>query len=96
LKWRSAGGEIPRNQDFAMDVLLEEGGRPVSGAQINLRGWMPDHGHGFVRQPLVMEKGDGLYRLEGVLLHMRGKWQLFFDVTKESSSDVVSFELELP
>jgi len=95
LAWRPLGGELPRNREFDVEVVLREDGEPLAGARVGLRGWMPDHGHGLVRQPIVTDAGGGRYLVEGLLLHMRGTWQLFFDVRVGSARDVVAFEFEL-
>jgi len=95
LAWRPARGALPRNEDFALDVAVWRDGRPLRGATLVVRGWMPDHGHGMVRRPLVDEAGEGRYRVDGMLLHMRGRWQIDFDVTDGTTMDTVRFEIEL-
>lgn len=95
LAWRPLEGVIPRNQDFALEVRLSGRDGPLAGAPIHVRGWMPEHGHGLIRQPLVLDRGDGTYLVEGVLLHMRGAWQLTFDVLIGAETRVFTFELEL-
>ena len=50
----------------------------------------------FVVRPQTTDNGDGSYLIEGMLLHMRGFWQVFFDVIeKEGYSERASFDLEL-
>lgn len=95
LAWRPVGGTVPRNEVFKLEVMLLRDGQLLAGPQVRVRGWMPDHGHGLVRTPLVTDLGDGRHRVEGLLLHMRGLWQLFFDVTDGQQTDCVSFELSL-
>ncbi len=96
VRWRPVGdGAVPRNEPFALDVQLFREGQPLSGAVLRVRGWMPDHGHGLVRQPTVTELGDGNYRVDNLLLHMRGLWQLVFDVGEGAERQNVVFELEL-
>jgi hypothetical protein len=48
-----------------------------------------------VSAPVVTPLGAGAYRVDGLLLHMRGRWQLLFDVSLGGSVDVVCFDLEL-
>lgn len=95
--WRPTEGEdIPKNEEFALEVRLEKNGEAVSGAALSVRGWMPDHQHGMARQPRVSELGGGRYRVDGMLLHMRGHWQLFFDVTDDFAHTTFAFDLQLP
>ncbi len=95
VAWRATGGAVPRNEPFEMEVLVRRGGDPVEGATVKVRGWMPDHGHGMVREPLVREVGGGRYHVEGMLLHMRGEWDLLIDVTKDGVADTARSALEL-
>lgn len=95
LAWRSATGAMPRNQDFQLDLLLLKAGAPLPGARISVSGWMPDHGHGMVRAPIVTEQGDGHYQVEGMLLHMRGRWDVSFEIAAEDLTDTLSYTVEL-
>ncbi len=95
VRWRPAGGEVPRNREFELEVELSRGGEPLSGERLQVRGWMPDHSHGLVRQPEVTDLGDGRYRVTNLLLHMRGLWQLLFDVGEGAEHDTVVFEIRL-
>jgi hypothetical protein len=93
--WRAESGTLPRNQDCALEVWVFEDGQPVPGLVVSMRGWMPDHGHGMLRVPRTIDQGDGSYRVEGVLLHMRGHWQLAFDLLRGPEADVATSELQL-
>jgi hypothetical protein len=94
--WRVAGADAPpRNQEFALEARLARDGRPLEGASLVVHGFMPDHGHGLVRRPRSSPTGPGTFLVEGVLLHMRGHWQLFFDVHEEAGVTTVAFDLEL-
>jgi hypothetical protein len=95
LAWRPVEGSVPRNEDFELEVVLRRDGRPLPGMRLAVSGWMPAHGHGLVREPVVTDLGDGRFAVEGVLLHMRGLWELVFNVTDGVSADSVRFELQL-
>ena len=43
---------------------------------------MPEHGHGMNRVPKVAPRPDGGFHAEGLLFHMPGRWELYFDVTQ--------------
>ena len=96
--WRPSGGAVPENELFELDVLLFQGADtavPLSGAEVVVSAWMPDHMHGMNRRPEVREVAPGRYRVRGVLLHMEGLWQLFVDVIANGVSERAQFELTL-
>jgi len=41
---------------------------------------MPEHKHGMNYAPTLKSNGDGRYRVEGLLFHMPGNWEVAFDV----------------
>jgi len=95
VSWRPTGGQVPRNEHFSIEAWLWRGDEPLPGAKLRVSAWMPDHGHGMLTDPQTLDRGEGRYEVEGVLLHMRGHWQLFFDVIDDGHSERVEFELDL-
>lgn len=95
LAWQPAGGEVPRNREFELRAVLLQDGQAPEGARLSVRGWMPDHQHGLVKDPQVLEDEDGFFRVQGLLLHMRGSWELIFDVFHGTTKTSFSFELEV-
>lgn len=93
--WRTPSGEVPRNEDFELEVWVLRDGAPVSGASLSVSAWMPDHGHGMLRQPRTELRDDGAFRVAGMLLHMRGHWQLRFDVLEGALSETAECALDL-
>ena len=62
--------------------LTDIQGSPVSNAQIELVGGMPEHDHGLPTQPQITAETEvGSYLLEGVRFHMPGNWQLDIKLT---------------
>ncbi len=49
-------------------------------AVVSARCSIPEHGHGMNVVPQGRELGLGLYQVEGMLLHMRGRWVLGIDL----------------
>lgn len=78
-----------------MVQLLDGNGKPVNGATIVTKGFMPDHGHGTSVKPQATAKGqDGTYEITPVTLFMPGVWQITFTVTTTdgmADSAVVTF-----
>lgn len=93
--WRTATGKVPRNEDFELEVWVLRDGVAVPGAELTVNAWMPDHGHGMLRLPRSARRADGSFRVEGMLLHMRGLWQLRFDVLEGALSEAAECALEL-
>src|SRR6185436_2074502 len=92
--WRSTTGKIPRNEDFALEVWVLRDGAPAD-VELEVRGWMPDHGHGMLRAARVAKHEDGGFRIEGMLLHMRVTWQLQFDVFEGTQSETAESVITL-
>jgi hypothetical protein len=95
LAWRAPAGKVPKNEYFELEVYLYEGTMPVPGAEVIASGWMPDHGHGLIVQPRTVDAGGGRYLVSGMLLHMRGSWELYFDVVKDGLAERAEFALEI-
>ncbi len=93
--WRSLTGSVPRNEDFELEAWVLRDGQPAREAQLTVSAWMPDHGHGMLRQPRAEMRADGSFRVEGMLLHMRGHWQLFFEVLEGNLSETAECALDL-
>ena len=93
--WRSLSGSVPRNQDFELEAWVLRDGAPVRDAHLTVSAWMPAHGHGMLRQPQAEAREDGSFRVAGMLLHMRGHWQLFFEVLEGSLSETAECALDL-
>ena len=76
---RPSPDPIPLNEPFELTVHLRPGddpAQPLRGRTLLVEGWMPGHGHGMLRQSQVDDRGDGSYRVRGMLFHMPGDWEL--------------------
>ncbi len=95
VAWRPVEGDVPRNEHFKIEVEVFKDDVRYAVTRLGVRGWMPDHAHGFVQQPLITDLGEGRFLVEGLLFHMRGFWNLIFDVRDEASEDVVEFDITI-
>ena len=85
-----------RHEHFEIEVRVTSStGAPVEDAQVSARCNMPEHGHGMNVIPRGRELGQGLYRVEGMLLHMRGRWVLGIDVILDGLGETADFEILL-
>lgn len=88
----------PLNAPFTLVVTITERdpGSPElvsEDVRLSVDGWMPDHLHGFVIRPSVARTGPGQYTVSNMLLHMEGKWQIFFDITRGAISERAQIDL---
>ena len=68
--------------------LLDKDGKPVTGATIVTKPFMPDHNHGSSIKPQATAKGaEGTYEITPVNLFMPGIWQITFTVTTPGGLD---------
>jgi hypothetical protein len=76
----SKAQQIPMARHFVLDVqLCDRGG--VSGAQLTKAdASMPAHKHGMNYRPTITPLGNGRFRVDGMMFHMAGQWQLAFEV----------------
>ena len=97
IRWRPADGPIPFNEYFTLEVELSDAGTgtALEGAELFVRCEMPAHGHGMNVEPKAQEQGAGLYRVDGMLLHMTGEWELGVDVVIDGRAESASFPLTL-
>lgn len=98
ITWSPTRGVVPINRDFTIDVEVTTAGdapTPVTGATVLLNAFMPDHGHGMLREPRARELGEGRYLVEGFLLHMDGFWTVDATVVVDGLASSADDELRL-
>ena len=81
--WVPEPDPIPFNQPFKLRVWAaraEAPDVPLPDAHLEVSATMPEHGHGMNRVPRVTPQGDGSHLVEGMLFHMRGRWELIVNV----------------
>lgn len=75
---------FPVNALFDLEVTVEEGCDPPrrpAAAALHVDAFMPEHRHGMTTEPVVVPRGDGRFTARGLLLHMPGRWEMYFDAT---------------
>lgn len=74
---------LPLSQFFSFDLAVSarDGGR-ADAPRVDAT--MPQHGHGMNYRPTLESLGEGRYRVNGMLLHMPGRWQLSIAVGGET------------
>ena len=98
IRWQPVGGTIPINGDFEVDLFVtlnDDAKTPVKGADVSMTCFMPEHGHGMLREPVSEELGGGHYRARGFLLHMDGYWTVSATVMVNGIAASADDELRL-
>ena len=69
--------EVGQPFSLIMNVCTKAG-EPAELVRVDAT--MPEHKHGMNYAPTVQARGDGRFRVEGMLFHMPGNWEVSFDV----------------
>ena len=73
-------GRIPMAKHFALEVQLCDKDAVSSGQLQKADATMPAHRHGMNYRPVIKPLGAGRFRVEGMMFHMAGQWELAFEV----------------
>lgn len=87
MRWSTVPHPIPTADRFviAFEVFTDASCATVLDVAPDLvavDAAMPHHGHGMNVRPTIERVRPGAYRANGMLFHMAGRWELFFDVTR--------------
>jgi hypothetical protein len=69
--------------------LLDRKHAPVTHARIKVSGDMPEHGHGLPTSPVAVNRGRGVYQLQGMMFQMPGRWYVQLDVRTATRHDTI-------
>ena len=62
---------------------------------VRVEATMPEHKHGMNYSPTVVPVGNGRFRVEGMLFHMPGSWELGFDVRSGEEIERLTHDIVL-
>lgn len=99
VRYRIVGGDIKVNEQFSIEAIVQDA---RSASEIDdahtlaVDARMPHHRHGMLREPAVERGDEGRFRINGMLFHMPGRWELYFDMTyrgiTERAMDIIHLE----
>jgi hypothetical protein len=92
LAWRVDGGPPAVGRMFALTVDV----CPADARLRRVDATMPEHRHGMNYRPGVKPAGEGRWRVEGLMFHMAGAWELRFDVETPGGPRTLRQPLHLP
>jgi hypothetical protein len=73
-------------------IIHDKNDRDAIGADVTVTPWMPEMGHGVFEDPVITEKGGGLYAVENIILIMSGHWELRINIKSEGMEDNAVFD----
>ena len=77
--WQPETGPITVGRPFALLVTL----CPVDAQLLRVGASMPEHRHGMNYRASIKPLSDGRWRVEGLLWHMSGRWELSLDLQSQ-------------
>lgn len=96
--YRTRPDPIPTNEPFSIDVWVYDAKRGqtlLSEIEVVADAGMPEHAHGMNVQPRVWKQNDGSSLITGMLFHMPGRWELYFDITRGEVTERAQAEVWL-
>lgn len=96
LAFAPSAWPLPAGEFFTLEVVVCEPPGNLGSTLAAVDATMPAHRHGMNYRPRVLPQGPGRYRVEGLLLHMSGRWRLSFELRDASGSRQLSQEIDLP
>jgi len=92
----ASGTSVGRIQSWTL-TLQTATGEPVEGANIDVSGEMPEHGHGLPTDPQAKPTiHAGRYTLDGMKFNMGGWWELHLKIRGPQGADRITFNTVLP
>ena len=89
---------FPMNEPFDITVRVtaaNDSSSTEDDVDLTVDAAMPEHGHGMNQRPEVNRVQDDVFIVKGMLLHMPGRWEIYFDVTRNGRTERAQFELNL-
>lgn len=90
VRWTPDPDPLPFNAPFSVIIEVARAETPdrlSAEVDILVGAFMPDHGHGMNRLPRLTRVGDGRFRVDGMLFHMPGYWELVVSIYAGTESD---------
>lgn len=96
VQYRTIPDPIPLNDEFALELaVFDADGVHAPDVGVGVDAAMPHHRHGMLQVPTVERRADGTFLAQGLLFHMPGYWELYFDVTVDGVTERTQFVVEL-
>ena len=90
VEFRTDPDPVPLNELFTIELSVhrvDARDEPAENVELTVDGRMPAHRHGMNREPRVERRPDGSFAVTGMLFHMPGDWELYFDITSDGTTE---------
>ena len=95
VSYEAKPSPIPMNEKFDLRFTVAPKAGSADDLSVQVDARMPAHGHGMNRVPRVARQPDGSYTAEGMLFHMPGHWELYFDITRGGKAERAQVDVDL-
>jgi hypothetical protein len=92
LLWQAEPAPARTGTMLALDLQL----CPADATLLKVDATMPEHQHGMNYRPSLTRLPNGHWRVDGMLFHMAGRWELRFDVQAAGQNHTLRHSLTLP
>ena len=92
VAWAVDGGPIAVGRHFAIEVTL----CPADAVLVRVDASMPEHRHGMNYRTSFKPLGQGRWRVQGLMFHMPGKWELRLDVQAAGRTETLLDPVNVP
>jgi hypothetical protein len=92
VQWRPLPAPIVVGQPFALEILV----CPAAAELMRVDATMPEHRHGMNYRPSIQALGGGRWRVQGLLWHMSGRWELRLDLKVQGQERQLRQSVQLP
>lgn len=92
LAFRPDPAEIAPASLFSLDVMVCGRNGAAGPDLVRVGAWMPEHGHGMNYATVVTRREEGRWRVDGLMFHMPGRWEVTFDLGTERRSERLTAE----
>lgn len=95
IAYRTDLDPVPVGQHFVVEFAVCPRGKAAVPTAVRVDANMPEHRHGMNYRPEVTMSAPGVYRAEGLLFHMPGRWDLTFDIVTGSTAQRLASTLRV-
>ncbi|MCC6407813.1 MAG: hypothetical protein IT453_11645 [Planctomycetes bacterium] len=98
VRWRTTPDAIPMNEEFTLRAWVfaaDDREHALTDVELVVDAGMPEHKHGMARAPKQTRRPDGSFDAAGMLFHMPGRWELYFDVVRGELTERAQVRVDL-